>query len=109
MQEVNQIFAEEGLDLAFWFTFAGNHQPASTDPRRGVDLASYGLVSMLPEGPGRGYQDLGWRPRLAFETMAKLEAADSGQPPGPQGRARHGHKVPARSDQASSSSRRARN
>ena len=84
-------------------------EQVSTHPRRDVDLASYGLVSMLPEGPDRGYQDLGWRPRLAFETMAKLEAADSGQPPGPQGRARHGHKVPARSDQASSSSRRARN
>jgi hypothetical protein len=74
MQELNQIFAEEGLDLAFWFTFAGYHQPASTDPRRDVDLASYGLVSMLPEGPGSGYQGLGWRPRLAFEAMAKLEA-----------------------------------
>ena len=72
--ELNQIFAEEGLDLAFWFTFAGYHQPASTDPRRDVDLASYGLVSMLPEGPARGYQDLGWRPRLAFEAMAKLKA-----------------------------------
>jgi CubicO group peptidase (beta-lactamase class C family) len=23
-------------------------------------------------GPGRGYQGLGWRPRLAFETMAAL-------------------------------------
>jgi hypothetical protein len=55
MQELNQIFAEERLDLAFWFTFAGYHQPASSDPRRDVDLASYGLVSMLPEGPGSGY------------------------------------------------------
>jgi len=74
LQELNQVFTEEGLDLAFWFTFAGYHQPASTDPRRDVDLASYGLVSMLPEGPARGYQDLGWRPRLAFEAMAKLKA-----------------------------------
>src|SRR5690242_5715633 len=70
LKELNQIFAEEGLDLAFWFTFAGYHQPASPDPRRDVDLASYGLVSMLPEGPGSGYQGLGWRPRLAFEAMA---------------------------------------
>jgi hypothetical protein len=46
-----------------------------TTPRRDVDLASYGLVSMLPEGPGSGYQDLGWRPRLAFEAMARLKAA----------------------------------
>jgi hypothetical protein len=72
LQELNQVFAEEGLDLAFWFTFAGFHQPASADPRRDVDLASYGLVSMLPEGPGSGYQGLGWRPRLAFEAMTRL-------------------------------------
>ena len=73
LTEVNQIFLEEGLDLAFWFTFAAYHQPASSDPRRDVDLASYGLVSLLPDGPGCGYQGLGWRPRLAFETMAALE------------------------------------
>lgn len=72
MQEVNQAFVEEGLDLAFWFTFAGYHMPASADPHRDADLASYGLVSMLPEGSDRGYQGLGWRPRLAFETMAAL-------------------------------------
>jgi hypothetical protein len=73
MQEMNQIFVEEGLDLAFWFTFAGYHMPPSSDPHRDADLASYGLVSLLPEGPGRGYQGLGWRPRLAFETMAGLQ------------------------------------
>ena len=75
MQEVNQIFVEEGLDLAFWFTFAGYQIPASSDPHRDADLASYGLVSLLPEGPGSGYQGLGWRPRLAFETMAALQVS----------------------------------
>jgi hypothetical protein len=39
--------------LAFWFTFVGYRQPTSTDPRRDVDLASYGLVSILPEGRQR--------------------------------------------------------
>jgi hypothetical protein len=62
----------EGLDLAFWFTFAGYHLPTSPDPHLDADLASYGLVSLLPEGAGSGYQDLGWRPRPAFETMAAL-------------------------------------
>jgi hypothetical protein len=46
--------------------------PPSSDPHRDADLAIYGLVSLLPEGPGSGYQGLGWRPRLAFETMAAL-------------------------------------
>jgi hypothetical protein len=32
-------------------------------------------VSMLPEGPGSGYQGLGWRPRLAFGAMAGLSAS----------------------------------
>jgi len=72
MQELNRIFVEEGLDLAFWFTFAGYHQPTSSNPDQDVDLASYGLVSMLPDGPGSGYQGLGWRPRLAFDAMATL-------------------------------------
>jgi hypothetical protein len=72
LQELNQIFAEEGVDLAFWFTFAGYHQPTSPDPRQDADLASYGLVTMLAEGPGSGYQGLGWRPRLAFAAMAGL-------------------------------------
>jgi hypothetical protein len=75
LQELNQVFTEEGLDLAFWFTFAGYRNTVSADPRRDLDLASYGLVSMLPEGPGSGYQGLGWRPRLAFEAMAKLTAS----------------------------------
>jgi hypothetical protein len=37
--------------------------------------ASYGPVSLLPEGPGSGYQGLGWRPRLALETMAALQVS----------------------------------
>jgi hypothetical protein len=75
LQELNQVFTEEGLDLAFWFTFAGYRNTVSADPRHDLDLASYGLVSMLPEGPGSGYQGLGWRPRLAFEAMARLTAS----------------------------------
>jgi hypothetical protein len=76
MAELNQVFVEEGLDLAFWFTFAGYHLPSSPDPHRDADLASYGLVSMLPDGPGSGDEGLGWRRRLAFETMARLPGTD---------------------------------
>jgi hypothetical protein len=75
LHEVHRIFVEEGLDLAFWFTFAKYHMPVSSDPRRDADLASHGLVAVLPEGPGIGYQGLGWRPRLAFEAMAALPAS----------------------------------
>jgi hypothetical protein len=72
LRELHEIFTEEGADLAFWFTFAGYHHTTSADPALDVDLASYGLVSVLPEGPGSGYQGLGWQPRLAFATMASL-------------------------------------
>jgi hypothetical protein len=72
LQEVNQVFVEEGLDLAFWFTFAKYHMPASPDPERDADLASHGLVCVLPDGPGSGYQGLGWHPRLAFRAMVAL-------------------------------------
>jgi hypothetical protein len=75
LQELNQVFTEEGFDLAFWFTFAGYTNTVSADPRHDLDLASYGLVSMLPDGPGSGYQGLGWRPRLAFGAMAELTAS----------------------------------
>jgi hypothetical protein len=76
LRELHQIFTEEGADLAFWFTFAGYHHPTSSDPRLDVDMASYGLVSVLPEGPGSGYHGLGWQPRLAFAAMASLTDPD---------------------------------
>jgi hypothetical protein len=72
LRELHEIFSAEGVDLAFWFTFAGYHHPTSSDPRLDVDMASYGLVTVLPDGPGRGYEGLGWTPRLAFSTMAEL-------------------------------------
>lgn len=77
---MNQAFIDEGLDLAFWYTFAGYQMPVSPDPRRDIDLMSLGLVSVLPEGPGSGYQGLGWRPRLAFEAMAALPVGGSQLP-----------------------------
>jgi hypothetical protein len=31
-------------------------------------------VSVLPGGPGAGYQGLGWTKRLLFDTLAKASA-----------------------------------
>lgn len=72
LQDVNRIFVEEGVDLAFWFTFAKYHMPVSSDPRKDADLASHGLVAVLPAAADAGYQGLGWQPRQAFEAMAAL-------------------------------------
>ena len=71
LEELNAVFAEEGVDLAFWFTFAGYGLVHDPDPRRDLDMASYGVVKMLPGGPGTGYQGLGWEPKLAFGALAR--------------------------------------
>jgi hypothetical protein len=72
LRELHEIFRTEGVDLAFWFNFAGYHHPTSPDPRLDVDMASYGVVTVLPGGPGTGYHGLGWTPRLAFTAMSEL-------------------------------------
>ncbi|WP_220502038.1 hypothetical protein [Microbispora sp. H10670] len=38
------------MDSAFWFTFAGYNLPHHPDPRRDLDLASYGVVRVLEDG-----------------------------------------------------------
>ncbi len=71
LEELSAIFAEEGVDLAFWFTFAGYRLVHDPDPRRDLDMASYGVVKMLPGGLGAGHHGLGWEPKLAFGALAK--------------------------------------
>ena len=70
LAELNAIFAEQGVDLAFWFTFAGYPLVHDSDARRDLDMASYGVVKMLPGGPGTGHHGLGWEPKLAFAALA---------------------------------------
>jgi hypothetical protein len=73
LEELGAIFAEEGVDLAFWFTFAGYRLVHDPGPRRDLDMASYGVVRVLPGGPGTGYDGLGWEPKLAFSALAKAD------------------------------------
>ncbi|MEU9121163.1 hypothetical protein AB0C96_15135 [Streptomyces sp. NPDC048506] len=54
--ELLDVFEEEGVDTALWFTFA------AFDTRKGTDLSSYGVVAMLDEER--------WEPREVFHTMA---------------------------------------
>lgn len=73
MQELHAIFSAEGVDLAFWFTFAGYglvHRPGQ--PRLDLDMASYGVVKMLEAGPPAGHEGLGWEPKAAFGALAQL-------------------------------------
>ena len=64
LEELNAIFAEEGVDLAFWFTFAGYGMPRRDDRRVDLDMASYGVVALLDDN---GTQ---WRPKESFHALA---------------------------------------
>ncbi|MDH6141575.1 hypothetical protein P3T35_003594 [Kitasatospora sp. GP30] len=64
LRELLADFEEAGVDSAFWFTFAhfeAPHRPE--DPAHDLDLASYGVVAMLPEG--------GRQPKAVFAALAE--------------------------------------
>jgi hypothetical protein len=63
LREMLALFDEEGVDAAFWFTFAGYESPHHTDPRFDLDMASYGVCKLMPEGS--------LAPKRSFHAMAK--------------------------------------
>ncbi|MDH6137678.1 hypothetical protein P3T37_007111 [Kitasatospora sp. MAA4] len=72
LHELLAVFEEEGVDAAFWFTFAAYGAPHDRDdPRFDLDLGSYGVVRMVPGG---GRPGLGWEPKAAFAALAEAYA-----------------------------------
>jgi hypothetical protein len=70
MRELLDVFEAEGVDGAFWFTFAGFGLPhVPGDSARDLDMASYGVVAMAPDGT--------WRPKAAFHALATAYGAQS--------------------------------
>jgi hypothetical protein len=65
-RDLLQMFEEEGLDAAFWFTFAGYELPHRRDPQFDLDMASYGVVKILENGHGVVYPDMSWEPKSVF-------------------------------------------
>jgi hypothetical protein len=61
LRELLEIFAATGVDTAFWFTFANFAMPHRPGPRRDLDLASYGVVRVTPDGT--------WTPKQVFHAM----------------------------------------
>jgi hypothetical protein len=64
------------LSGAFWFSFAGFELPHRADPRRDLDLDSYGIVKLLdgrtPDGEfARAYPGMPWEPKEAFYALAE--------------------------------------
>jgi len=65
LHELDAVFDAERMTGAFWFTFAGFELPhRPDDPAHDLDIASYGLVAVRPDGS--------WEPKLAFHALAGL-------------------------------------
>ncbi|MEU1623892.1 hypothetical protein ABZ746_00805 [Streptomyces sp. NPDC020096] len=66
--ELLPVFEEEGLDAAFWFTYAAWGLPRHDgDPALDLDLAGYGVQAVLPDGT--------LRPKEVFRAMAAAYGA----------------------------------
>ncbi|SHG26745.1 hypothetical protein [Streptoalloteichus hindustanus] len=63
LREMIAVFDEEGVDTAFWFTFAGYEFPHHSDPRFDLDMASYGVCKLMPDGS--------LAPKRSFHAMAE--------------------------------------
>jgi hypothetical protein len=73
LRELLGVFEAEGVDSAFVFAFALHgfvHRPDG-DPRDDLDLASYGIVTMLDGRAGDTYPGLPWEPKQAFAAVAE--------------------------------------
>ena len=66
--ELLEVFDEEGVDSAFWFSFASFALPHREDPARDVDMASYGVVA-VSDLASDGSQT--WEPKEVFHAMAE--------------------------------------
>jgi hypothetical protein len=70
------VFEAEGIDSAFWHTFAVYEAPRHhTDPHRDLDLASYGVVAVLEQEHGTTYPDMTWKPKQVFGALAAAYAS----------------------------------
>jgi hypothetical protein len=71
-----EVFAAEGVDAVFVYTFARYDLPHREDPRVDLDMTSAGVVKVL-DGQGaaldfgaRRYPDMPWEPKAAFDALA---------------------------------------
>lgn len=64
------LFEAERVDTAFVNTFARYDLPRRGDPRRDLDLASYGIVAVHEDRHGERYPDMPWEPKAAFRALA---------------------------------------
>jgi hypothetical protein len=76
LRELLEIFAAEGVDAAFVYTFARYDLPHRDDPSLDLDRVSRGVVKVLDGQGGAGslsdrrYPTLPWEPKAAFDALA---------------------------------------
>lgn len=70
LRELLEIFTAEGIDTAFANTFASYHLPHRPDSGSDLDIASFGVVTVLEDRPGSFYPDLLWEPKKGFTALA---------------------------------------
>jgi len=61
-REVFSVYDSEGVDTAFWFTFASYLYPHHPDPQHDLDLAAYGVIRL--------HQDGTWSRKSVFDALA---------------------------------------
>jgi hypothetical protein len=77
LRELLDVFAAEGVDAAFVYTFARYDLPHRDDPRVDLDMTSAGVVKVLDGQRGandscaRRYPDMPWEPKAAFDALAE--------------------------------------
>ncbi len=75
LRELLDVFAAEGVDAAFVYTFARYDLPHRPDPIADLDRASAGVVKVLDgqsaaRDPRGRYPNLPWEPKAAFDALA---------------------------------------
>jgi hypothetical protein len=70
LRELLRIYEHHGIDTAFWFTFASWNRPHRQDPRKDLDIASFGVVKVTSEQSPTAIQQ--WSPKAIFHEFAKI-------------------------------------
>ncbi|MBF9073720.1 hypothetical protein [Streptacidiphilus fuscans] len=80
LRELLDTFDRSALDAAFVYTFARYDLPHAEDaPHRDFDLASPGVVKVLPDArTGTTFPGVPWEPKAAFHALAEYGRCRSG-------------------------------
>lgn len=68
------LFDAAGVDSAFVYTLASRNLPTRSTPREDVDVASFGIASVLEHGYGETFHKVPWEPKAGFWALADYYA-----------------------------------